>query len=287
MLGNLLVLLTFISFVAIFYFWLKKHDKKWVIISIVATIIFGTFYSFTPEYKEEQAKQAQEKKARNNEAKRRSSIKKQNNKKSQSSTKKARKSSNKSTKSRKTQHKETSKSTLLKRAKKLKYGMTIDKVKKVMKVKPSKEEKDEVGNMTLMWGNDVVYLSFDKNNKLNQAIEGAPQIEKQAKTAAKNKTKNKEENNNKLIGFAQAFGTKPSEEIQRMPSVYKTLEYGNDLYIIWSPGNGLPTLLRVDDTVNNVTKVYKYDKNSNDRKGKLLYTGRTIIQRNKRPIIYY
>lgn len=287
MLGNLLVLLTFISFVAIFYFWLKKHDKKWVIISIVATLIFGTFYSFTPEYKEELAKQAQEKKARNNEAKRRSSIKKQNNKKSQSSTKKARKSSNKSTKSRKTQHKETSKSTLLKRAKKLKYGMTIDKVKKVMKDKPSKEEKDEVGNMTLMWGNDVVYLGFDKNNKLNQAIEGAPQIEKQAKKTAKNKTKNKEENNNKLIGFAQAFGTKPSEEIQRMPSVYKTLEYGNDLYIIWNPGNGLPTLLRVDDTVNNVTKVYKYDKNSNDRKGKLLYTGRTIIQKNKRPIIYY
>lgn len=274
--GTLFSVLSFASLIAVFYFWLKKHNKKFAIISVIATIVFAGLFSTTSEYKSQLAKQEtthQQQKSKEN--------KKPNEKKS-----------NKMSVAKKKNTKKPSKeSLLLSRAKKLKYGMSLDEVKKIMKDKPSQEEKDEVGNWTLMWGDDVVYLGFDENNKLNQAIEGAPQIAKQGKETAeksrKNKNKKNKDKNNRLKGFAQYFGTKPSEEIQRMPSVYKTVQDGNNLLILWNPGDGLPLLLRVDDTVNNVTNVYIYNRKGNDPKGQHLYTGRTILQKNKRPNYYY
>lgn len=89
-----------------------------------------------------------------------------------------------------------------------------------------------------------------------------------------------------IKGFAQRFGTKPFEEIQRMPSVYKVTDLGNgEIQVGWHPEN-MPLLIRVDNTTQNITKVYQYDKNKSDRRGKLLYTGRTIYQKNKRPVVY-
>ncbi len=89
-----------------------------------------------------------------------------------------------------------------------------------------------------------------------------------------------------IKGFAQRFGTKPFEEIQRMPSVYKITDLGNgEIQVGWHPEH-LPLLVRIDDTTQNVTKVYQYDKDKPDRRGKLLYTGRTIYQKNKRPVVY-
>ena len=272
--GNLLVLLTFASFIAIFYFWLKKHNKKWIIISIIATFVFGGLYSLTPEYKQEEAKQEQEDK------------KKQELKEKKEKQEQEKKSEDKKHQKELDAKKEASRSTLLKRAKSLKYGMSVTEVKKIMKVKPSKEEKDEVGNMTLMYGNYVVYLGFDKNNKLLTAMNGAPQIAKQGEKASTKKKEKRDNYYNKLKGFAQSFGIKPSEEIQRMPSVYRTVEDGDNLYILWNPGEGLPILLRKDNTLTNVTTVYIYSKKG-DPEGKLLYTGRTIVQKNKRSNIYY
>ena len=58
--GTILILLIVISFCSIFYFWLKKHNKKMIIASIVATFVFGSLYSLTPEYKQEAAKEERE-----------------------------------------------------------------------------------------------------------------------------------------------------------------------------------------------------------------------------------
>lgn len=250
--GNLLAFLSFASFIAIFYFWLKKHNKKWIIISIIATFLFGGLYSLTPEYKQDEAKQTQEDKKKQN----------LNDKK------------------------DDSKSTLLKRAKSLKYGMSVKEVKKIMKVKPSGEEKDEAGNVSLTYGKDIVGLGFEKDSKLIIGTSGAPQITKKGEKAATKKKEKRDNYNNKLKGFAQSFGIKPSEEIQRMPSVYKTVEDGDNLLILWNPGDGLPILLRKDNTITNVTTVYVYNRKGDNPEGKLLYTGRTIVQKNKRPVIY-
>ena len=334
--GNLLVLLSFASFIAIFYFWLKKHDKKWIIISIIATFVFGGLYSLTPEYKQEQVKEAQEQKEKNARAKKekqeqekkkelaaKKEKQKQKQKQEQEKELVAKKEkqerqrkladkkkkekqekqrklvaqkkkqeeqkklvSKKRNKKKSSNNKETSKSTLLKRAKKLKYGMSVKQVKKIMKVKPISEEKDEAGNVSLTYGKDIVGLGFEKDSKLIIGTSGAPQITKQGEKAAAKKKEKRENYNNKLKGFAQSFGIKPSEEIQRMPSVYKTVEDEDNLLILWNPGEGLPILLRKDDTTTNVTTVYIYNKKGDNPEGKLLYTGRTIVQKNKRPVIY-
>ena len=269
--------------------------------------MFGGLYSLTPEYKQEEAKQAQgdkkkqelkEKKVKQDQEKKSEDKKRQKelNAKKEATTKKNKEKQEQNNKSsvnknqnniKSAKKKETSKSTLLKRAKSLKYGMSVKEVKKIMKVKPSKEEKDEAGNISLTYGKDVVDLGFEKDSKLIIGLSGAPQITKQGEKAAAKKKEKRDNYNNKLKGFAQSFGIKPSEEIQRMSSVYRTVEDGDNLYILWNPGEGLPILLRKDNTTTNVTTVYVYNKKGNNPEGKLLYTGRTIVQKNKRSNIYY
>ncbi|GAA2866444.1 hypothetical protein [Lactobacillus intestinalis] len=179
-----------------------------------------------------------------------------------------------------------SKSYLLSRAKKLEFGMSLATVKHVMKVKPTKEEKDEAGYNTLMYGHYVVYLSFDKNNNLLEAMSGAPQIEKQAEEASQKKKMHKTANESNLKSLAQYFGQKSSESIQHNPYAFKTTQDGDLLYILWNPGQHLPLLLRIDDASTNITNVYIYNKHGDNPRGRHLYTGRTIIQKNRTPIYY-
>lgn len=82
------------------------------------------------------------------------------------------------------------KDTLLSRAKKLKYGMKLTTVKKIMKVKPTEENED--GFVTLTYGNDKVILGFDEHNKLSNAPAGAPQIAKQGEKYARQHIRNKD-----------------------------------------------------------------------------------------------
>lgn len=304
--GTLLAFLIVISFGSIFYFWLKKYNKKLVIVSIVTTIICGCLFTTTPEYKQQVAhdKQAKiEKKKRDQQIKKEEAKKKSEEKKKKEAqlaaqqkakekklqaekTKKKQEVKNKQSSSvRKTKHGNSpSKSYLLSRAKNLKFGMSLSTVKKVMKVKPTKKEKDEAGYNTLMYGHYVVYLSFDKNNKLLEAMNGAPQVEKQAEAASRKKKLNKSKKDSALISSAQYFGQKSSESIQHNSYAFKTTQDGDLLYILWNPGQHLPLLLRVDDTSTNITNVYVYNKHGNNPRGRHLYTGRTIIQKIRTPI---
>lgn len=84
-----------------------------------------------------------------------------------------------------------SKDTLLSRAKKLKYGMKLTTVKRIMKVKPTEEENED-GFITLTYGNDKVILGFDEHNKLTSAPIGAPQITKQGEKYARQHIRNKD-----------------------------------------------------------------------------------------------
>ena len=83
----------------------------------------------------------------------------------------------------------------------------------------------------------------------------------------------------RLQGFAQAFGRKPVDTIQSMPSTYVTAQNSNgDTVYGWHP-DGLPELVRVD-SANNNTDVYLYDEHGQDKMlGEHIYHGRTIYQK--------
>lgn len=262
--GPLLSLLIVLSFGSIFYFWLKRHNKKLVIASVIATVVFTGLMTLTPEYKQEVTKEERREKADNK--------KKTEKKKKANSSKQDDKYV-------------VSKETLLSRAKKLKYGMSLNEVKSIMRVKPSEEENDR-GFINLTYGKDIVDLGFDENKRLTAASTGAPQIQKQGEKAAQQKKKNAKSRESSLKSSAQYFGTKSSESIQNNPSAFKTTQDGDLLYILWNPGDHLPLLLRVDDTSTNITNVYIYNKHGDNPKGRHLYTGRTIVQK-KRSIVYY
>lgn len=180
--------------------------------------------------------------------------------------------------------KSISSKTLLSRAKKLKYGMSLTQVKRIMKVKPTEMEEDQ-GFINLTYGKDTVILGFDEHKKLTAAASGAPQIAKQGEKTVQKKKKERTKQESFLKSSAQYFGTKSSESIQNNPGAFKTTQDGDLLYILWNPGDHLPLLLRVDDATNNITNVYIYNKHGDNPKGRHLYTGRTIVQK-KRSIVY-
>lgn len=273
---TILSLLIILSLGSIFYFWLKKHNKKMIIISVISTITFIGLINLTPEYKQEVVKEEQQEKADNTSHKKKAESKSASSKKIKKVPKSA--ASNK-------QNSKLTETTLLSRAKNLKYGMTLAEVKRIMKDKPTEEENDN-GFISLTYGKDTVDLGFDENKKLTAASTGAPQIQKQGEKAAQQNKKNSKSRESSLKSSAQYFGTKSSESIQNNPGAFKTTQDGDLLYILWNPGDHLPLLLRVDDTSTNITNVYIYNKHGDNPKGRHLYTGRTIVQK-KRSIVYY
>lgn len=129
---------------------------KAAITSIVATVILGSSFPMTQKY----SPQIVEAKQKSTHHKKKAKTKK-------------------------------SKDTLLSRAKKLKYGMKLTTVKRIMKVKPTEEENED-GFVNLTYGNDKVILGFDEHNKLSNAPVGAPQISKQGEKHASRHVRNKD-----------------------------------------------------------------------------------------------
>ena len=289
--GPLLSLLIVLSLGSIFYFWLKKHNKKLVIASVIATVVFTGLMTLTPEYKQEVTKEERQEKADNKKKishKEKSKSKRVNKENKVVKTKPSLKKTEKKKKANSSKQDDkyvVSKDTLLLRAKNLKYGMTLAEVKRIMKDKPTEEENDN-GFINLTYGKDIVILGFDEHHKLTTAPVGAPQIQKQGEKAVQQKKKNVKNRESSLKSSAQYFGTKSSESIQNNPGAFKTTQDGDLLYILWNPGDHLPLLLRVDDATNNITNVYIYNKHGDNPKGRHLYTGRTIVQK-KRSIVYY
>lgn len=87
--------------------------------------------------------------------------------------------------------KSVSSKTLLSRAKKLKYGMSLTQVKRIMKVKPTETEEDQ-DFINLIYGKDTIILGFNEHRKLTSAPVGAPQIAKQGEKVLKTKHKRME-----------------------------------------------------------------------------------------------
>lgn len=269
--GTILSLIWVGSIVCIWYFWRKKPNKKYLLTSVVVLVVSTFLYSLTPNYKESLAK-------KNSSSQTTSISKEEADKNTTTKTTDESSNSNKA---------EVSDSELLKRAKKLKYGMSYDEVKKVMDAKPTTDERDESGYYTLQYNVSTVILGFDEEDKLNQGIEGAPQIAKQAQAAAKKAKEESSNNHNTIAGFAQSFGQKPVEKLQRMSMVYTSERIGDNMYYIWDTGNKtVGKLVRVDDP-QRFTTVYQYDENGQDGLlGKQLYSGRTIMNNPQKVYIY-
>lgn len=88
-----------------------------------------------------------------------------------------------------------------------------------------------------------------------------------------------------MKGYAQAFGRKPVDTIQSMPSVYSADRVEDNMVYKWHP-EGLPLMFRVD-APNNFTTVYEYDKNGKcGLLGRVLYQGRTIYQKPATQVVY-
>lgn len=282
--GTILSLIWVASIVCIWYFWRKKPNKKYLLTS-VAVLVASTFlYSLTPEYRTNSAKReaesaskASSKSISKKEAS--ESISRAEADKKEKNTAKAKSSSSKKD--------DVSDKQLLKRAKKLKYDMSYDEVKKIMATKPTTDERDESGYYTLQYNVSTVILGFDEKDKLNQGIEGAPQIAKQAQASAKKAKEESSNNRNTIAGFAQSFGQKPVEKLQRMSMVYTSERIGDNMYYIWDTGNKtVGKLVRVDDP-QRFTTVYQYDENGQDGLlGKQLYSGRTIMNNPQKVYIY-
>lgn len=282
--GTILSLIWVASIVCIWYFWRKKPNKKYLLTS-VAVLVASTFlYSLTPEYRTDSAKReaesaskASSKSISKKEAS--ESISRAEADKKEKNTAKAKSSSSKKD--------DVSDKQLLKRAKKLKYDMSYDEVKKIMATKPTTDERDESGYYTLQYNVSTVILGFDEKDKLNQGIEGAPQIAKQAQASAKKAKEESSNNRNTIAGFAQSFGQKPVEKLQRMSMVYTSERIGDNMYYIWDTGNKtVGKLVRVDDP-QRFTTVYQYDENGQDGLlGKQLYSGRTIMNNPQKVYIY-
>lgn len=106
------------------------------------------------------------------------------------------------------------------------------------------------------------------------------QIQKQKdESAASSRVESRKNYQSRLQGFAQAFGRKPVDKIQSMPSTYVTTQDSNgDTVYGWHP-DGLPELVRVD-SANNNTDVYLYDEHGQEQMlGEHIYHGRTIYQK--------
>ncbi|MBF0758182.1 hypothetical protein E4T91_05415 [Ligilactobacillus murinus] len=270
--GTILSLIWVASIVCIWYFWRKKPNKKYLLTSVAVLMISTFLYSLTPEYRADSAKREAESASK--------ASKKSKDTKASSATKVVEKSSS-------SKKDDVSDKQLLKRAKKLKYGMSYDEVKKIMATKPTTDERDESGYYTLQYNVSTVILGFDEKDKLNQGIKGAPQIAKQAQASAKKAKEESSNNRNTIAGFAQSFGQKPVEKLQRMSMVYTSERIGDNMYYIWDTGNKtVGKLVRVDDP-QRFTTVYQYDENGQDGLlGKQLYSGRTIMNNPQKVYIY-
>lgn len=150
------------------------------------------------------------------------------------------------------------------KAKKLELGASKKQVIK----KLGKPERDD--NQMLTYHDFVLYFENDK-------LVGSdlPEIQKKVnkKIAVENARKKQ------LKGQAQYFGRRPVYDLQKMPSVYKAVRSGDEMWYLYNPGEGQPLLLRVDEP-GDMTTVYVYNKKKENGRGRLLYTGRTIYQKN-------
>lgn len=258
MLNNVLSIIWIALIIFIFYFWKKKANKKYLKVSIISFIAITLLIGLLPQSSstKEAAKTAEA-----------TSVSSSSRVTSSSSFKDSTSHNSSKDKSSEPKRNKIQKWWLKRKAGKLELGTSKAQVEK----KLGKPDQDN-GQM-LLYDNFNLYF---ENNKL---VGGdLPAIQKKVdKKIAKEKQERKEEQS-KLTGYAQAFGRKPVDTIQSMPSVYTSEHVEDNMVYTWHPDDS-PMLVRVDSP-NNFTTVYKYDKNGEHHAlGTTLYQGRTIYQK--------
>lgn len=259
MLNNILSIIWLALIICIFYFWKKKSNKKYIWASIVGAIALTFLIGSLPQNK--QSNTTNDVEATTSSSSVSSSNSANSAKQSHSSSKVKKESSSRLKRNR------LQAMVLKHKAKKLELGTSKVAVEK----KLGKPDQDD--GQTMLYDNFKLYF---ENNKL---VGGdLPAIQKKVdKKIAKEKEQRKEEQS-KLAGYAQAFGRKPVDTIQSMPSVYTSDHVEDNMVYTWHPDDS-PMLVRVDSP-NNFTTVYKYDKNGEHHAlGTTLYQGRTIYQK--------
>lgn len=264
MVNTILVLLWILSIIGIFYFWKKKPNKNYKRASIIACIILFFIIGLLPENQKQSNKTTEVSKVSSSSS---NSIKPKN---SSSTVSKA----SSSGKAQTPRRNKLQKLVLKRKAERLKLGTSMSEVEEELG-KPVRKD----GQMLTY---DDFYLNFENNKLIGSDL---PAIQKKVDKKIKKEKQDKKDYQTRLQSFAQSFGTKPVEEIQRMPSVYTSDHVEDNMVYTWHP-DGLPMLVRVDSP-GNFTTVYQYDRNGvHHALGKKLYEGRTIYQKQKRPIVY-
>lgn len=82
---------------------------------------------------------------------------------------------------------------------------------------------------------------------------------------------------------ASFFGRKPVAEIQEKVNVYPATRFNDGMMYMWA--NDGNKLVRVD-TNDGYTTVHKYDEDTDDGLGQVLYTGKTILQKQDKKVVY-
>lgn len=260
MLNNILSIIWIALIICIFYFWKKKSNKKYLKVSIISFIAITLLIGLLPQSSstKEATKTAEATSVSSSSQVTSSSSSKHSSSTSHSSHK---------DKSPKPKRNKIQKWWLKRKAGKLELGTSKAQVEKEL------GKPDQDNGQMLLYDNFNLYF---ENNKL---VGGdLPAIQKKVdKKITKEKQERKEEQT-RLASYAQAFGRKPVDTIQSMPSVYTSDHVEDNMVYTWHPDDS-PMLVRVDSP-NNFTTVYKYDKNGEHHAlGTTLYQGRTIYQK--------
>lgn len=130
----------------------------------------------------------------------------------------------------------------------------------------------------------LTYHGFDLYFEADKLVGGSiPAIQKQVDQKIAKEKEAKKNKQSQLQSHAEYFGNKPVASLQKNTAAYKGFRVGDDMVYNFKFADDEPTLIRVD-SADGLTTVYEADKNAADGRGKELYTGKTII--NKQPSWY-
>lgn len=133
----------------------------------------------------------------------------------------------------------------------------------------------------------LTYHGFNLYFENNKLVGGnLPKLQKKAEKAASERKQREKDKQQQIQNFAQSFGQEPVEEVQKKTMVYPSQRVGNNMMYSWKPDKDMPTYIRIDDE-HGFTTVYLADSNAKDGLGRQLYQGKTIMQKNKQPVIIY
>ncbi len=130
------------------------------------------------------------------------------------------------------------------------------------------------------------YVTYDnkdvyfKNDKVHGGT--TQELMDQIKSSSTAKESSKVKDDDKVKSRAKYFGQLDVESLQKN-DIYKSMQIENG--IMYTDHTDNPMLIRID-TDDGYTKVYKYNPHSKDNLGDNLYTGKTILQKQKQTYVY-